>query len=85
MAAKIKTIEVLLLLVKARIDTSPAEICKPTFIFQSEEQTAKTMPVDLVSHLLLQAENYFIYVNIVSCLILTEQENQFKHISFLFF
>lgn len=83
MAAKIRTVEEPLHLVKARIDTGPTEICKPTFMFQSEEQIAKTMPVDLISHL-LQAENDFICVNIFSCLILTEQENQFKHILVLF-
>lgn len=52
---------------KAKIDTSPTETYKPTFIFQSEEQIAKTMPVELISHLLPEAEYYFICFNILSC------------------
>lgn len=66
MAAKMTT-EAPLLMFKAKIDTSPTETYKPTFIFQSEEQIAKTMPVELISHLLPEAEYYFICFNILSC------------------
>jgi len=83
MAAKIRTTEEPLLLVKARIDTSPTEICKPTSMFQSEEQIANTMPVDPISHLLLHAEHDFIHVNTFSCLILTGESVQ-AHFGFVF-
>lgn len=62
--------EVPLLLVKARIDTSSTEIWKPTFMVQFEEYITKIMPRDPISHLLSEAE-YYLYVNIFSCLILT--------------
>lgn len=78
MAAKMTT-EAPLLPVKVKTDTSPTETYKPTFIFQSEEQIAKTMPVELIRHLLPEAEYYFICINILPCLILMEQENQLKH------
>lgn len=76
------TIEAPLLLVKVKIDTSPTESYKPTFMFQSEEQIGKNMPGEPISHLFPEAEYYFICINILSCLILMKQENQFKYILF---
>lgn len=83
MAAKIRTTEVPLLLIKAKIDTSPTEIHEPTLMFQFEEQIAKTMTVDPISHLFPEAENYFIYAKIFSCLSLTGESVQVHFIFIL--